>query len=393
MITLDSSGELALGLDPGTGLPVALASMPLLLSATAVTEGREVHLPLRGIGYEDTIDLTDFKVAGEPVRLREDVYAVVTVAGDWTVTWEYAFRPAHPRLAIAVEVSGPGTLRDLRIEIACPDTGGWRVDAPGNELRPGLWVADLTEAVPVSTAGGFMGSTGLIAVHDGPRTLVVWPICRTEIGSCSILGTDGLQVRLDTGVAGRLAAGESLRYDAIHLDILDLTWEQARSMIPSWYRDLGISTPADHPDWVETATIYEVQIGTVVRSGAGTPTSRTPTCRAAARPISTASQSLGFSVLQLMPRQPFPSYNVLDYDGHLHHATATRPQIRDAGGRLPTTGVCRSILDVLHARRHRRRVRRCGAGGHPAGPLQRPGCAAAHRPRARRTSLGRDSTN
>ena len=56
MITWDQRGvDLAVRLDPATGLPVALGSLPLLLTATVVTEGREVRLPLRGIGYADTV--------------------------------------------------------------------------------------------------------------------------------------------------------------------------------------------------------------------------------------------------------------------------------------------------------------------------------------------------
>lgn len=341
MIRLDGAG-LSVGLDPGTGLPVALGSLPLLLSATVVTEGREVQLPLRGIGYEDTVALTDFKLAADPVR-QGDTYSVVTVAGDWTVTWEYAFRTVHPRLALAVELTGPGTVRDLRLELSCPDKDGWRVDAPGNELRPGTAVADLTEPVVVSTAGGFMGSSGLIAVHDGPRTLVVWPVCRTEIGRCSIRSADGVRVTLDTGVAGRLGEGETLRYDALHLDLLDQTWEQTRSQIPSWYDGLAVSTPSDRPSWVDSAAVYEVHLGPAPFHGGYSyePYADLPALRSDLDRIA----GLGFDVLQLMPRQPFPSYNVLDY-ADITTTYGDEDQLRELVGECHRRGM-RVILDVL----------------------------------------------
>ncbi|HZO68531.1 MAG TPA: alpha-amylase family glycosyl hydrolase [Kribbellaceae bacterium] len=360
LVAGDPDGELCVRLDPGSGLPVAIVlptgAVPLLLSATLVTEGEEVHGSPRGLGYARTVELADIKLVDDLVRRRADgsadVYTVVTSTGDWAATWEYTIRSSHPRLRIAVELTphpgGPRTLRDLRLDLSVglPDAAGWQLEAPGNELRPGLRLDALSEPAPVSTAGGFMGSTGLVAVHNPrvPRTVVVWPICRTEIGACTVRGgAGGLDVHLDTGVAGRLTAGESLRYEGIHMDVLDATWEQTRGLVPSWYRGIGIATPPDRPGWVETASIFEVQLGYAPFSG-GHRYEPYPDL-AALRADLDRIQRLGYDALQLMPRQPYPSYNVHDY-ADITTTYGDEDTLRELVGACHERGL-RVILDVL----------------------------------------------
>jgi glycosidase len=356
-----TDGELSLRLDPSSGLPIALVPadgepIPLSVSATLSTEGREVLRPLFGMAYADTVDHTDFKLVEQQPRRRLDgtseVYRVVTSTGGWTVTWEYTFRRSSPRLAVAVELTPPdlradSTLRSLRIELTAhlPEPQAWLVEAPGNELRPGIALNALTEGMPISPASGVMGSTGLVAVHrpDLPRTLVFWPLCRTEIGSLTVGGGDALRLDLDTGVAGRLTALDTLRYDAIHLDVLDTTWEQTRDRIPSWYASLGLTTPPDRPAWVETTSIYEVQLGfsPFVGDVRYEPYPDVPALRADLDRI----HSLGYETLQIMPRQPYPSYNVLDY-ADITATYGEEPQLRALVAECHARGM-RVILDVL----------------------------------------------
>jgi alpha amylase-like protein len=354
-------GELSLRLDSGSGLPTALVladgeSIALSTSATLSTEGREVFRPLFGMTYADTVDHTDFKLVEQEPRRRldgtADVYRVVTSAGDWTVTWEYTFRRSSPRLAVGVELTPPdrqadSTLRDLRLELTVQlsEPQAWQVEAPGNELRPGIALDTLTEAMPISPATGVMGSTGLVAVHHPglPRTLVFWPLCRTEIGSLAVCGGDTLRLELDTGLAGRLTALDSLRYDAIHVDVLDTAWEQTRDRIPSWYAGLGLTTPPDRPEWVKTASIYEVQLGFSPFSGGVRyePYPDVPALRADLDRI----RSLGYDTLQIMPRQPYPSYNVLDY-ADITTTYGDESQLRALVAECHARGM-RVILDVL----------------------------------------------
>lgn len=329
----DRSGRLGLLLNPETGLPTALLfrhrgaerSLPVVMSAILVTGGEEVFVPPRGLGYKNTRQLGDFSLTSRTFRRRlggpEETYAVSTVIGDWEVVWEYTFRQSHPRIEINVEVSSTrldskATLRDLRIDLdfTPEDLSSWRVEAPGNQLRPGVVADAFTEPVAVSPAGGVRGSTGLVALHQ-PRSdqvLVLWPFSQTEIGDLSIAsGAGTLHFRIDTGLAGRLDRGESLRYGAIELDALEGAWEEVRDGIPAWYAPLGMSTPRDKPDWLGTASIFEVQIGYSV-FWEGYRYEPYPTVSNLLADLGRI-RSLGYDVIQIMPRQPYPSYNVHDY--------------------------------------------------------------------------------
>lgn len=358
-------GNLGLRLDPRSGLPEAVLLdrggerivVPLAMTASLVTEGDEVFRPPSRLGYENTRRLDDFRAACAAPRYRADgpteTYSVDTTAGEWAVRWHYTFRRRHPRLEITVEL-GPehadavATLRDLvvRFEVAPEDLSSWRLEAPGNELRPGVAADALTEPVTVAPIGGTRGSAGLIALHRPalPRTLVLWPFSRTELADVNLAGgTDAVRVDVATGLAGRLPPGESLGYGRVALDLLDRTWEDVRDDVPSWYGPLGLTTPRDRPDWVAGASIYEVQIGySVFWDGyryapyptAGDLLADLPRIR-----------GLGYDVVQIMPRQPYPSYNVHDY-ADVSTSYGDEADLRAVVDRCHALGM-RVILDIL----------------------------------------------
>jgi glycosidase len=85
-----------------------------------------------------------------------------------------------------------------------------------------------------------------------------------------------------------------------------------RPQLVSWFPVVGIASPADTPDWVPNASIFEVQIGTS-RFWNGWDYSPYPTMRDLYNDLGRIA-GLGFDCIQIMPRQPFPSYNVYDYD-------------------------------------------------------------------------------
>ncbi|MQA02101.1 MAG: DUF3459 domain-containing protein [Streptosporangiales bacterium] len=322
-------GQPLLYLDPDTGLPVAVAGrserrQPIAVAATLRTGGDEVYLPPHDLGYLDTVDLDRFTVVPGSLRRRvdgpADVYTITAEADGWTLRWEYTLRSRSPRLAIAVELTpaagaAAATLRDLRLtfDVRVPDLGTWCVEAPGNELRPGLSAAALEEEeLAISTAGGVRGSTGLVVLHRDEHTVVVWPLCRTEVGDVRVRSLpEALRVDVRTGLAGHLEETEALRYEAVHLDVLDASWPQVRDQVPSWYPGLGIATPGDRPDWIAPASIFEVQIGYSVFAG-DYRYGPYPDARALLDDLPRIHE-LGYDVLQIMPRQPYPSYNVHDY--------------------------------------------------------------------------------
>jgi hypothetical protein len=358
-------GRLGLQLDSRTGLPRTLLlghdetelAVPLALTATLLLKGQEVPGAPYGLDYLNTEQVDAFRlVEATPVyRLTgpHETYTVVTEAGEWTARWEYTFRQSHPRLELQIDLSptraaGKATLRDLRLDFRFSprDLEAWRIEAPGNQLRPGVAAVALREPVTISSAGGVFGSTGLVALHRPEQGLVVvwWPFSRSEIGTIQVRSIDdGVQLTLHSGLAGRLSAGESLRYGALELDILTGGWAATRDQVPAWYTTQGLSTPHDRPEWIATASIFEVQIGYSVFWG-GYQYRPYPTVRDLLADLGRI-KGLGYNTLQIMPRQPYPSYNVHDY-ADISTSYGDEDDLRALVAACHALGM-RVILDIL----------------------------------------------
>jgi hypothetical protein len=74
---------------------------------------------------------------------------------------------------------------------------------------------------------------------------------------------------------------------------------------------VGLSTPSDRSAWIETASIFEVQIGKSVFHG-GYEYAPYPTVKDLLADLGRI-KGMGYDMIQVMPRQPYPSYNVHDY--------------------------------------------------------------------------------
>jgi glycosidase len=325
----DRMVRVGIELDSGSGLPRAVLANggairhPLAISATLITEGDEVDRDPFGLAYENTVDISEFTLASRSIphefANNDDVFSVPTVVDGWQVDWEYRFRASSPRVEIQVVLSpAPGrsraTLRNLqiRLEFAPEGLDGWLVEAPGSSIRPSISATEITE--PIGFSEPTFSGSGMLVVHNPAKNaaLLVWPFSRTEHGEHRLQASDGvLRVTIDTGLAGRISDGERLRHAAIELDVFNATWGHLRSQMGSWFGPLGISRPVDTAPWIPGSTIFEVQIGTSV-FWKGFEYSPYPTMSDLHDDLGRIA-GLGFDCIQIMPRQPFPSYNVYDY--------------------------------------------------------------------------------
>ena len=346
--------ELVVTLDAATGLPVELRgssdgsdrSVRVSMAVRLVTGGAEEVDPLGGLAYRNCVEVTELRRVGEPVStLGHDgrSFAVEAVAGEWRVRLTYGFGARSPRLSLTVEVEPPPTgirvLRNMHVTttVMADDPVGWRVHAPGNAVRPGLALSDLTVPVMVSPTSGLKGSAGLVGLEHQPshQTLVWWPFSRTEIGDQHVRpGGAGPELDWQTDLAGEPAPGGTLCSGRLFLDLVPSGWADIESDAQRWLDGAGIRRPQGAPDWVPGARIFEVQIGESVFSGGWSysPYPRAEDLLADLERIA----GLGFTTLQIMPRQPFPSYNVIDYD--------------DVTLSWGDEGVIREIIDRCHAR-------------------------------------------
>lgn len=358
----DPRSALGLVLDPESGLPVRLLdgpdaeSFPLAFHATLRTEGTEAISATRGFNYEDTTDLTAFRLLAPPAAPRNEgtgaTYTVRTRAGEWEVRWLYTFRALHPRLELRVELEPVGdrraTLRDFWLEtrIALPDLPRWRLEIPGNQVRPGIAADALLEPAAISPGGGLKGSSGLAALHHPERDTVFlwWPLSRTEIGNLAAQSDgDGVRLSLRSDLAARLSPGESVSYGALYLDLVPGPWPAVRDQIARWFPRVGLAATPDHPDWIAGASIFEVQIGFSVFWG-DYRYAPYPTVRHLIDDLGRI-RGLGYTMLQIMPRQPYPSYNVHDY-ADIATSYGDEADLRELVATCHAMGM-RVILDIL----------------------------------------------
>jgi glycosidase len=324
----DRFSQVGVEIDAESGLPVSFAfggvSVPVSIGARLVTEGDEIDGQPFGLAYEGTVDLEGFRLRSSEIvhEFAEyaEIFTVRTQVAEWEVDWEYRIRQRSPRLEVqwvlTPSAENPvGTVRNFEFTVSfAPESlDGWVVEAPGAGIRAGIAANDLTERISV-TEPAFSGSGIVVAHHAGSRQAVaLWPFSRTELLRSQIQAVDStLRMHVTTGLAARVGAGERVRYGSFELDAYPLSWDELRPQLVSWFPVVGIASPADTPDWVPNASIFEVQIGTS-RFWNGWDYRPYPTMRDLYNDLGRIA-GLGFDCIQIMPRQPFPSYNVYDYD-------------------------------------------------------------------------------
>lgn len=371
--------------DQGTGMLVSIGfrhgssrALPINIIAELTVGGVEQRGPTGGLVYADALTLRRSRLIRADARTVRDVdrvtRTVTTEHEGWQIQWHWTLRREAPWLSLALEVEPPDgdhpPLRDLALTVdADAAPGDWHVHVPGNRLRPGALLDSVLHPVEVSAPTGVRGSPGLVALSKahGPLTFALWPFSWTEIAQTTISKTErGLRTKVRTGLAGDPPSGTTLAYSGLYLHLETIEWGDLLGHLPEWYAALGLQTPALKPDWAQGANIYEVQIGYSVFAK-GFRYAPYPQLDDLLADLDRVQQ-LGFDTLQVMPRQPYPSYNVHQYDD----ITTT---YGDEGTLRALVESChergmRVILDVLmHGVVDRRAVREA-ADGVRSGPFK-----------------------
>lgn len=355
VILTSEYSDLCLELDPKTGAPLRLwnaseadSQISFDCEVVVITGGTEHRGPTGGLEYRSTATVSLVGPA-EPMRVRAElkgrVFEVPVSTSDpaaWTGCWRYEFREQSPRLAVSLEfrATDSGTIaRNIHINLdaALTDREVWRVHSPGNQLRTKLPLSDLTHPVAVSPAGGLKGSIGLVALDrvDMPLTCVLWPLSTTEIGDIYLAPTEsGASVQWQTDVAGQPGDGGVLTCSTFYLDLVQESFPTYLSEVPDALARMGITSPNAVPAWAAESNIFEVQIGFSVfdRGFQYSPYPKAEDLLADLDRIG----SLGYNTLQIMPRQPYPSYNVHDFD--------------DITTSYGDEGVIRTLVAACHSR-------------------------------------------
>ena len=402
----------ALIVDEATGLPSAIEFpsetrlAPIVCTTSLVVRvgGDEVHALAGGLDYPGAEELSGFTVAaveipapgtgatapgtgaGAPASATEpggntQAWRVRTERSGWSLLLDYRIGGELPRVRLAFELTRAAAerrpVRNVQLELAFAlDAAEWLLHAPGNRTAPGTCLADLDAELSVSPATGSLGSLGLVALSHRrvPACLILWPFSDHEIGWITLVPeAGGVRLRLRTNLAGDPAPGEPLRYTGVNFDALAQGWDEVRGRIRPALRSLGVRSPGPKPDWRRSAAIYEVQVGRSVFLDGWSyePYPRLEDVTADLGRI----VALGFDTVQLMPHQPYPSYNVHDYNdidttyGGEEALAVLVQRAHELGLRVVLDVVLHGVLDRRSIRDALARVEQNGILDTPAPPV------------------------
>ncbi len=324
-----------------TGLPTALISsasgggrrVSIEAAIECEVDGSERRSPTGGIEYVDTVRLTDCVRTAEPT-LQETSNGLTWrmpmqiggSSGEGGVHGEFLYRLNRlgPACSLGFDFVGAQSIvvRNLVFRVSIDFGGGtWSVTAPGNGIAGATPLEMITSSVGISPIGGLRGSSGLVLIEPanrGDSAVSVWFDNDVEIPEISVCGTSPSSVAfsLTTNFAADLANTTSNELQLCSFDVDVPRWPSFPTLFDGWLRSRGHTSPGNAPDWIIGAMIYEAQIGFSVFAG---PDQNSPNQYGPYPEVNDLTNDLdrirrlGFTVIQLMPRQPYPSYNIHDY--------------------------------------------------------------------------------
>lgn len=348
----------SISLDAKTGMPSSLTiedqqgKITRSISVNVIAEigGVEKRHPTGGLLYENTEKVSGLVPSGQIRRIHKgtyDEYNQDAKLGPLNLTLHYRLFPTAPffELSATFQAASSVVIRNIHIEVKTPQMPGALVNTPGNLIRRNLPIEQMGEVgLGISTLGGLRGSSGIIGASDKEATLVIWPNQPTEIPDINVFQKDSaLTVSGVLNFAAEVSPNSSAELVLMTFNLERGDFEVVRAHWPAWASRYGLTSPNDAPDWMHGAGIYEVQIGTSYfwKNNAYC---KYPEIRDLIADLDRV-QKMGFSVIQLMPRQPYPSYNVHDY-ADVTVSYGDENELRELVKKCHERGM-RVILDVL----------------------------------------------
>ncbi len=316
----------AIEIDTDTGFPTALEiedahgtlRREITMSLGFQVGGSEERDPTGGLTYRDTDYWESPAITGTISALHKGVCHQFSTSGEVNglgVTLHYRLFPTAPYYEIALTLSSQGTvlIRNVDMKVSFSELQNTVLNVPGNMLKRNLPLDELgTDPFGVSPMGGLRGSSGIVALTDNEATTTVWPTNPAEIADIMLLQSPkGIVMNISLNFAADINPGNSAEVLLTSLNLDRGNFEVLRAQWPDWASRYQLTSPGEPPSWMFGAGIYEVQIGTS-HFWNDNSYSRYAEIRDLIADLDRV-QKLGFSVIQLMPRQPYPSYNVHDY--------------------------------------------------------------------------------
>jgi hypothetical protein len=283
-------------------------------------DGLERRAATGGLEYFDTRQITVSSATAEPKRIltKEGIEWRIQANLDGVlVEYRYAINRKGPGVSTTVNFFGEQKVLvrnfTMFVVAALPEDD-WLVQIPGNGLRNLVPLQTITSGVGVSPLGGLRGSSGLIFVSsDSHGSVAIWPDNLIEMPIIEFLGTNSssFKVTINSSFGSDLMAVDAVELPIFSLDLSVTSWNDFPLVFDGWLRAKAITSPNSPPSWINGCMIFEAQIGFSVfnKKHIYSPYPEVNDLIVDLDRI----KSMGFRCIQLMPRQPYPSYNIHDY--------------------------------------------------------------------------------
>ena len=222
----------------------------------------------------------------------------------------------------------------------------WILNVPGNGLRKDVPISILNTEVGISPVGGLRGSSSV--VHLGSENngqIAIWPNNRVEIAELTLKssGEHQIQLKIDTNFGSDLSTVSSVELEIYKIDLAVPRYEDFAPVFQDWLRKDGYVSPNNPPAWIDGAMIYEAQIGFSVFNEVH---HYSPYLQVRDL-INDLDQinKYGFTCIQLMPKQPYPSYNIHDF-WDIDTSYGDKEEIKELVQKAHKLGI-KVILDIL----------------------------------------------
>jgi hypothetical protein len=346
--------------DDKTGLPVSLS----YLSPTGVrkvhfettlniqTGGGEQRAATGGLEYFDCKNQSQVFSKGAPIHGQSFAgiswHQPVSI-GEIKAELIYRLDRQSASAALAIWFLGGQEvlIRDINLvfNIKLP-ADNWIVNMPGNGLRKDVPLSTLNTEVGISPVGGLRGSSSVI--HLGSNNngqIVIWPNNRVEIPQLTLKnnGDNQVQIKIDTKFGSDLSVVSGVELEILKFDLSSPVYDQFSLIFQDWLRRDGYVSPNNPPEWIDGAMIYEAQIGFSVFNEINH-YSPYPQVRDLINDLDQITE-FGFTCIQLMPKQPYPSYNIHDF-WDIDTSYGSKDEIKELVTKAHKLGI-KVILDIL----------------------------------------------
>ena len=315
-------------------------------------DGKERRAATGGLEYFDFQTVNTVKALGKP-KFAQGVNGVLwqipVSIGNVSAELIYRLDRQSAAFSYAIRFTGDQQVlvRDLETNFEINlGKGTWLINMPGNGLRKDVPLSILKKEIGISPVGGLRGSSGVIHLDSkGSGAVALWPSNRIEIPEVSIkaLADNQIQLKIGANFGSDLSKVSQVEVEICKIDLSVPGYDLFADIFQDWLRRDGYVSPNNPPTWIDGTMIYEAQIGFSVFNEVHK-YSPYPEVSDLIADLDQIAQ-FGFTCIQLMPKQPYPSYNIHDY-WDIDTSYGNKAQIKELVEKAHKLGI-KVILDIL----------------------------------------------